>query len=49
MIQALKNALPQNMGEFSCQNFNNRLLTDIADLDGKNAPIEIIQWIGRIK
>ncbi|MGM9915764.1 MAG: hypothetical protein ACI31U_11150 [Lactobacillus crispatus] len=48
MIQALKTALPQNMGEFSCQNFNNRLLTTIADLDKRNAPIEIVQWIGRI-
>ncbi|CBL51386.1 nitroreductase family protein [Lactobacillus crispatus] len=48
MIQALKTALPQNMGEFSCQDFNNRLLTTIADLDKRNAPIEIIQWIGRI-
>lgn len=47
MIQALKNALPRNMGEFSCQDFNNKLLTAVADLDKRNAPIEIIQWIGR--
>lgn len=49
MAQSLKNTLPNCMGEYSCQDFNNRLLTSLANLDIKNAPIEMVQWLGYIK
>lgn len=48
MAQALKENLPSYMGEYSCQDFNNRLLTKLANLDVQNSPIEMIQWIGGI-
>lgn len=46
MAQSLKESLPASMGEYSCQDFNNRTLTSLADLDVKNSPIEMIQWLG---
>lgn len=49
MTQALKNALPNYMGEYSCQDFNSSLLTSIAELSVKDSPIELIQWLGTIK
>lgn len=49
MAQSLKKNLTPYLGEYSCQDFNNRLLTTLADLDVKNSPIEMIQWLGYIK
>ena len=48
MAQSLKQALEDNMGEYSSQDFNSALLTDLIGLDVQNAPVEMIQWIGLI-
>lgn len=46
MAQSLKYTLPKDMGEYSCQDFNSALLTDLIGLDAQNAPVEMIQWVG---
>ncbi|WEV43865.1 SagB/ThcOx family dehydrogenase [Lactobacillus sp. ESL0684] len=48
MAQSLKNALSNNLGEYSCQDFNSMMLTKLIGLDTKNAPVQMIQWVGKI-